>query len=604
MFGFGKRKGPTLGLDINSDSITLLQLEKTRAGIEVARFACQPTPANAVREGVVAEPELIGEVVIDLMNEAGVPPSGQTPILNIVVPAQAVVIRLMPVPVGMPEDELADVVTQEATNHVPFPIADANLDWAVMPATERTDFDGVRRVDVILAAIQRSIVEAYWRMADAAGAKLGRVEVSSLAVIRSMALSGYLGSSGHLSMIVNMRQDATDINIVRSCMPLFGRSVMLGVEAMTEAVSRSLDMPFDQALDMLPEISIFNPNPTDPKMGQAAQVARTIFSDISDELSKSLEFYRSQVGDVKMDQIILAGPGCMVPGLDQFFSNKLNIRTVISDPMRDIRHDETEIVDRMRPILAALIGSSIEPTWNPSYTVDLDLNKEGRVPLLFDERATQTMTKDLSIAPPAWQKPVLIAGIALLALGLAAYGIMRYVDLPQKEQEIETLSNEIMLGNQQLKSMANTRQENTILSARKRVLDALLKKHNRWSALLSELTIDTPKGVQIDRITLRGKEMKVEGIAIDFNSVSNLAINMGGSVFLQDSQVDWVTRQEKTPERLDFSISAKLSEAPASTSTTPSQPQSNTMSQPVKTGSQSIKNQKIAELAGGENNAH
>lgn len=604
MFGFGKRKGPTLGLDINSDSITLLQLEKTRAGIEVARFACQPTPANAVREGVVAEPELIGEVVIDLMNEAGVPPSGQTPVLNIVVPAQAVVIRLMPVPVGMPEDELADVVTQEATNHVPFPIADANLDWAVMPATERTDFDGVRRVDVILAAIQRSIVEAYWRMADAAGAKLGRVEVSSLAVIRSMALSGYLGSSGHLSMIVNMRQDATDINIVRSCMPLFGRSVMLGVEAMTEAVSRSLDMPFDQALDMLPEISIFNPNPTDPKMGQAAQVARTIFSDISDELSKSLEFYRSQVGDVKMDQIILAGPGCMVPGLDQFFSNKLNVRTVISDPMRDIRHDETEIVDRMRPILAALIGSSIEPTWNPSYTVDLDLNKEGRVPLLFDERATQTMTKDLSIAPPVWQKPILIAGIALLALGLAAYGIMRYVDLPQKEQEIETLSNEIMLGNQQMKSMANTRQENTILSARKRVLDALLKKHNRWSALLSELTVDTPKGVQIDRITLRGKEMKVEGIAIDFNSVSNLAINMGGSVFLQDSQVDWVTRQEKTPERLDFSISAKLSEAPPSTSTTPNQPQSNTMAQPVKTGSQPMKNQKIAELAGGENNAH
>lgn len=603
LFGFGKRKGPALGLDINSDSITLLQLEKTRAGIEVARFACQPTPANAVREGLVAEPELIGEVVIDLMNDAGLPPSGQTPILNVVVPAQAVVIRLMPVPVGMPEDELADVVTQEATNHVPFPISDANLDWAVMPATERTDFDGVRRVDVILAAIQRSIIEAYWRMADAAGAKLGRVEVSSLAVIRSMALSGYLGSSGHLSMIVNMRQDATDINIVRSCMPLFGRSVMLGVETMTEAVSRSLDMPFDQALDMLPEISIFNPNPADLRMGQAAQVVRTIFSDIADELSKSLEFYRSQVGDVKMDQIILAGPGCMVPGLDQFFMNKLNIRSVISDPMRDIRHDETEIVDRMRPILAALVGSSIEPSWNPSYTVDLDLNKEGRVPLLFDERATQTMTKDLSLGPPPWQKPVLIAGSALLALGLGAYGAIRYVDIPQKEQEIETLANEIMLANRQLKSMATTRQENTVLSARKRVLDALLKKHNRWSALLSELTVDTPKGVQLDRIILRGKEMKVEGIAIDFNSVSNLAINMGESVYLQDSQVDWVTRQEKTPEKLDFSISAKLSDANTSGTKTTDPSQSQLRTEPVKTGNSGHK-QKIAGLEGGESNAH
>lgn len=206
------------------------------------------------------------------------------------------------------------------------------------------------------------------------------------------------------------------------------------------------------------------------------------------------------------------------------------------------------------------------------------------------------------MGPPPWQKPVLIAGSALLALGLGAYGVMRYVDLPQKDREIETLSNEIMLGNRQLKSMANTRQENTVLSARKRVLDVLLKKHNRWSALLSELTVDTPKGVQIDRITLRGKEMKVEGIAIDFNSVSNLAINMGESVYLQDSQVDWVTRQEKTPERLDFSISAKLSDANASGSTT-TNPSQLIPAEPLKTGN-SASTQKIAGLEGGDKYAH
>lgn len=562
MFGFGKRKGPTLGLDINSDSITLVQLEKTRSGIEVMRFACQPTPPNTVREGLISDPDLIGEIVLDLMNEAGITPAMGTPTLNIVVPAQAVVIRLMPVPTGMPDDELADVVTQEATNHVPFPINDANLDWSLMPATERTDFDGVRRVDVILAAIQRSIIETYWRMADSAGAKLGRVEVSSLAVIRSLALAGYLGSSGHLSMIVNLRQDATDINVVRSCMPLFGRSVIMGVETMTEAVSRSLEVSYDQALDLLPEITLFGVPSTEPRMGQAAQVVRTIFSDVADELSKSLDFYRSQVGDVKVDQIILAGPGCMVPQLDQYFFNKLNIKTVVCDPMRDIKHDETEIVDRMRPILAALVGSSIETAWNPSYTVNLDLNKEGRLPLLFDERATQNMTKDLSlVVAPSWQKPATTIGVALLAIVLVLFGYLRYIDIPQKEKEIEKLTSEIALGNQQLKTMTLNKQENTVLSGRKRVLDTLLKKHNRWSALLSELTLDTPRGVQIERITLRGKEMKIEGIAVDFNSVSKLAINMGSSSYLNDSQVDWITREEKIPEILDFSISAKITHA-------------------------------------------
>ncbi len=174
MFSFGKKKGATLGLDINSDSTTLIHLEKTKAGIEVAHFACQPTPPNCVREGLVTDPFTMGALVADLLKESGVPTGGQSPSVNICVPAQGVVIRLMPVPVGMPPEELADVVTQEATNHVPFPISEANLDWCQMNATERTDPDGVRRVDVILAAIQHSIVESYWRMADAAGVKLGR----------------------------------------------------------------------------------------------------------------------------------------------------------------------------------------------------------------------------------------------------------------------------------------------------------------------------------------------------------------------------------------------------------------------------------------------
>jgi Tfp pilus assembly protein PilN len=129
--------------------------------------------------------------------------------------------------------------------------------------------------------------------------------------------------------------------------------------------------------------------------------------------------------------------------------------------------------------------------------------------------------------------------------------------------------------------MTSERQENTILSARKRILDALLRKHNRWSSLLSELTVDTPRGVQIDRIMLRGKEMKVEGIAIDFNSVSNLAINMGDSLYLKDSQVDWITRKERNPEVLDFSVSAKLSDANAAGTPKPLEMQK--PNEPVKT---------------------
>ncbi len=559
MFSFGKKKGAMLGLDINSDSTTLIQLEKTKAGIEVQRFACQPTPPNCIREGLITDPLIMGQLLDDLLKEAQVPSNNQAPIINVSVPAQAVVIRLMPVPVGMPAEELADVVTQEATNHVPFPISEANLDWCQMNATERTDPDGVRRVDVILSAIQHSIVESYWRMADAAGVKLGRVEVSSLSVIRGLALAGYLGSSGHLSLVVNIRQDATDINIVRSAMPLFGRSIILGVEALTEAIARSLDISFDQAMEILPEVPVFNMTPSDARMGQAGQVARTIFSDIGDELNRSVEFYKSQVGDVKIDQVILTGPGCMMPNIDEYFTSKLRIKTILGDPMRDMVIDESRVSPRMRPILAALIGSSIEPTWNPSITVDLDLNKEGRIPLTRDLLRTQTIIEEV-IPPPVWFKPALIGSLSLLAFALGSWVYLANFNLPQVQNEIIATSTLISDGNRKLVDLKKLKQENDVLERRKQVLDKLVGGGKRWSGYLEAVRDNTPKGLQVSQLSINDNELKIEGAALNFSTVSNLSINLGASNLLNDSNIEYIVRPEKRPDLVNFCVLSKLSQ--------------------------------------------
>lgn len=559
MFGFRKKKGPVLGLEINSDSVTLMELDKTRNGVELVRFARLPTPPNTVKEGLIADPQAIGSVIMDLMAMAEVPPSGPSPQVNFTVPAQAVVIRLMPVPTGMPPDELAEVVTQEATNHVPFPIADANLDWSLMPATERTDPDGVRRVDVILVAIQRSIVDTCWRTADSAGVQLAKVEVSSLASLRALALAGFMGSSGHISMVVNIRHDATDINIVRSSMPLFGRSVIIGTETLTEAISRSLEIDFEEAVAMLPEIPLFGTPPKDERSGQAAQVARTIFSDITDELERSLDFYQSQVGDVKIDQIILTGPGCIIPNLEQYIESRMGHRTVLGDAMRDMVFESEIVPEPLRPILASVVGSTIEPSWNPNYTVDLDLNREGRLPLLFDDRTTQKIEEE---APEEnWYKPTLIGGaLVAFAAGLAAV-VLAFVWVPMQNAELVSYDQKITVAQQDLKTVNKLKESNQSLSNRRVVLDHLVSKSKKWSRYLDAIQENTPKGVQIDHIVFSKEGCVIEGFAADFTSVSELSLNLDTSKLVGSSLVDYATRSEKTPQLVSFGVSAKWNQA-------------------------------------------
>ncbi|MDZ4832639.1 MAG: type IV pilus assembly protein PilM [Candidatus Melainabacteria bacterium] len=559
LFGFGirKKKGPTFGIDINSDSITLIQLEKTRVGIEVTRFACMPTPANTVREGLIADPSAIGFVISDLMLQAGIAPTGPSPTINMTIPAQAVVIRLMPVPTGMPPDELAEVVTQEATNHVPFPISDANLDWSLMPATERTDADGVRRVDVILAAVQRSIVETCWRTTDSCGAHLGKIEVSSLAAIRGLATAGYLDTVGQMSMVVNVRQDATDINVIRSAMPLFGRSVIIGMETLTEAISRSLEIDFETALTLLPEIPLFGMPPKDQRMGQAAQVARTIFSDITDELERSLEFYQSQVGDVKLDQIILTGPGCMVPNLDQYIGSRMGYRTIFGDAMRDMTFDQSLVVERMRPILASSLGSSLDPIWNPAFTVDLDLNKEGRLPLFYDERATQKIEAERPVGP-YWFRPALAGGLVALALAGSALAYLNYVEIPTKQAQLVETEAKIVQARKDLEQVNQLKETNTSLRMRQKVLNYLVSKGRRWSSYMDTIQSNTPKGVQIDHVIFGQQDFQVEGLAEDFTAVSKLSLNLEGSPLIKESSIDFAGRKDKIPQYVTFGLTAKI----------------------------------------------
>lgn len=559
MFGFRKKQSQLLGVDINSDSITLAQLEKTRNGIEITRFASTPTPANTIREGLVADPQTIGTVIMELFGQAGIPPNTSSPTINLTIPAQSSVIRLMPVPTGMPADELAEVVTQEATTHVPFSISDANLDWSLMPTTERTDPDGVRRVDVILAAVQRSIIESYWKTADSAGAILGRVEVSSLAAIRGLALGG-IESKDKVSMTVNIRHDATDINFVRNTMPLFGRSVLIGIESLAEAIARSLSIDYLEALELLPEIPLFGSPPANERIGEAAQVARTIFSDITDELERSLEFYETQGGQIKLEEIILTGPGCMLMGLDKFVQSRTSINTIYGDALRNVTYDETLIVERMRPIITSLIGSAVDPALNPTFTVDLNLNKDGRLPLLFDERRTQVIGEEEEKVSTlaSWFKPATTATVALFLISLSYWTFLSFFELPNRSTELLDLNNNIKTAKKELTEISKMKDSTEALDTRKKILKFLVHKSTRWSRYLTELNRNTPGDIQINHVIFSMRRLKVEGYSKDFDAVSKLTVNLESSPITNSAVVDYATRKKKTKNLVSFGVSVEF----------------------------------------------
>jgi Tfp pilus assembly protein PilN len=233
----------------------------------------------------------------------------------------------------------------------------------------------------------------------------------------------------------------------------------------------------------------------------------------------------------------------------------MNIKTILSDPMRDLIFSPDVIVDSMRPILAALIGSSIETSWNPSFTVDLDLNKEGRLPLLYDERATQVIAPE--DRPTPWFKVATAAGAATLALSLASYGFVGQFDIPNKQKQIDQLAALTVKSNADLKQLSALRKENDVLTNKKRILDNIIKKSNHWSTVLDSIRNGIPGSVQIENISI-DKNATIQGEALDFQGVSNFAINLSTAPGFTDANVQSASRKEKTPEIVFYEIVARI----------------------------------------------
>ncbi len=575
MFGFGKKAGPTIGLDINSSTISVLQLEKTKTDLRVSRFSSTLTPPEIVREGLLTDPESVGAAVRELLDAVGIPAKGPAPVAHIGIPGQSVVIRLMPVPKGMPNDELNDVVRQEAINNLPFPIDEANLDWTRVPGTVRMDPDGVEREDILLGAIQKVIVDGYWRMAEVAGLDIGHLEISSLAAVRALAAAGQLGRDG-LSLVVNIRQDATDITLVNKAVPLFSRSVLLGVETVMESMQRSINSTADEARELLPRIQLLGVPTVEPRLGQAAQVARSVCGDLTAEVGRSLEFYMSQVGMVRVDNVLVCGPGVCIPEIDQFIANRLNLSSALANPFQGIVYDRNQIQDNMRAHHTMLVGLLLDPAAIATKTVGIDLNQGAPE---AGEMADEDEEGEFEEVDTPWYVPGLVAGGVIMAIVVAVYMYFSYMVIPGKEQELAQLDQEITEAKAKLDQLNKKQADVEGLEARKKALESIVNHGTPMTILMQTLKDTIPRGVYVSNVKVQGSSATITGHSADFSKVSHLAINLQGSNTFSNVDLAFIKRHYPSPSLILYQLDGTL--APDLNSRTMSQSELGSGNSPV-----------------------
>jgi len=187
-------------------------------------------------------------------------------------------------------------------------------------------------------------------------------QINSFALIRTIREQLRTFGSKEAVVLVDLEFDNTEIAIVVEGVPQFSRTVPIGTYQMRAAFSQAMNLPVTAGTEIIQDIDVLDGiedsgdiDSSQIESGQAALLK--ILSELTEELSRSINFYINQSEDLEIAQLLLAGPGAGINQVDEFFTQKLNLPTMKVDPITTLGLDlSQDIAPRYRPGLGIVLG--------------------------------------------------------------------------------------------------------------------------------------------------------------------------------------------------------------------------------------------------------
>jgi type IV pilus assembly protein PilM len=146
------------------------------------------------------------------------------------------------------------------------------------------------------------------------------------------------------------------INILKGNVTLFQRDIAIGGHRYTSALQKEFSIKYEQAEALKMGVG-FTENRGKEKV---LSLMAVISEEISEEIQRSLEFFRSTTAEEVIDKIVVSGGCARIKGLDRFLHDRLGVPVEIADPFHRIDYSEKvfdpEYLRDMAPIAAVSVG--------------------------------------------------------------------------------------------------------------------------------------------------------------------------------------------------------------------------------------------------------
>ncbi len=461
-----------LTLDIGSSKALLAEFSVKGGQPVLLRFASGPLP---VEGDDVGSPERLADVVRTLIRENGIKPAP----MYVALPGQSVFARFFKLP-PLGKDQVGETVRAEAEQSVPFPIDEVVWDYQVLGSN-----DGVE-LDAVLVAVKQDNVSGMTSAVTSLGIEPTIVDAAPIALYN--AARHCIGANAEgCTMVLDIGHRSTGLVFLEGDR-VFTRNIAVAGLAITQEIQKTFNCTYREAETLKLQSGFVALGGTyavteDQRADRLSKIIRTVVTRLHAEVSRSINFYRSQQGGTAPTRVLLTGTSSLLPYMDQFFADKFQVPVEYFNPFDTIQVGPGAGLDLQSANQIVTLANSVGLALRHTGGAALEMN----------------LLPPAIVARKAFRRRVPFFILSAAAILVTAFLWYRYADRRREayEEQKELIVERVGKLKQVENRLAALTKKADGIQAQTDVLRALAENRSFWQRTIESLRASLPDGAWI-----------------------------------------------------------------------------------------------------------
>jgi len=242
------------------------------------------------------------------------------------LPESSIFTRLIMLP-DVPDKELEQAVYNEASQYLPIPVSEVQLDFIPI---NKVNVEGRKLIRALLVAAPKKLTNSFMKIMEIAGLELIALETETIASARAITFRRSFNDS---VLVIDFGASGTDISVLKGNNLIFSQSIGTGSDSLTKAIANDFGLDLIQA-EQYKRTYGLNKEQADGKILNALSPVMDV---IINEINKTINYFRAHLQESSPTKVILVGDGANLPGLSTYLTTKLGITSQIVNPISELK---------------------------------------------------------------------------------------------------------------------------------------------------------------------------------------------------------------------------------------------------------------------------